>query len=290
MAGSTMTFPDGWHAAAKNTPFARALADAGLGLVEEEIAADRLLVEMAAAKLGCPLWIRSSGRDDPRFCARLDSEDDLMLAYLQAAKRSAERKVLVQRAVDGPAWRLWCHTRDATRPVLTLEAGFISAPPYRLLDYFALPPEAPARVTVMAEALRAAPPLAARWLEAEVVLSEDGALLTGLWQSEDLHPAVEALMRPTSHGAEGWRAVAWLSSRSGQVTSIGGEDAARALPGVLALHVGVRPGDVLKHAVDEASVHRTGYAVAQGESRALAIARAQEAARMVQIHASAVLG
>lgn len=273
----------------ESTPFAQALAAAGLRLAEEAQAGDKLLAELAAARLGYPLWVRSAGRDDPRFCAALDSGDDLFLAFVQAAKRSVGAKVLLQRAEDGPCWRLWCNTRAPAHPVLVLEARFQQSPPYRLLESLVLPPQPPAEVVRMAEALRAAPPLAARWLEAEVVMAEEGAVLTALWQSEVLHPAVEAL-GATADGADGdWRAMVWLPSRSGRVVAVDWVDAARAAPGVLQVQVGVRPGDVLQHALDEASQYHIGYVIAAGYTREQAIARAREAARRIQLVASAMV-
>jgi hypothetical protein len=67
------------------------------------------------------------------------------------------------------------------------------------------------------------------------------------------------------------------------------EEAARHAPGVLELHVGVRPADVLQHALDEASLNHVGYAIAAGYSRDQAIERAREATRRVQLVTTAMM-
>jgi len=70
-----------------------------------------------------------------------------------------------------------------------------------------------------------------------------------------------------------------LSPVNGVVRAIHGLEAARELPGVLAVGVTRKPGDVLGDLVD--SLQRSGFAVVAGNDRAEAIRRADEVERTV---------
>lgn len=78
-------------------------------------------------------------------------------------------------------------------------------------------------------------------------------------------------------------AIVWLRCPAGEVTSIEGIEAARAIPGVEAVHLRIRPGDVVRHTVDEAGRNRIGFAVVHGADTASCEDRARQVTAAIAI-------
>lgn len=256
--------------------------------VAERLAPTLAEAEAAAQALGYPVWVRSCGEQDPHFCARLDTPGDLALVWSQAARRGSGN-VVMQRAVEGSVVRVWLPRAGSRDVPLVLQAGISSHHHLNIVESLVLDPAFP-----QAEGLLATMETLARkaghetpWLEAEIVLSESGPLLTGLWRCTALHPAVASLCAAAA--GDGAAAVVWLRSRAGKVVLVEGRDTALSQPGVVEVHIGVTTGDVLFHVVDEAARDRLGYVVAAGADGDTAESNARIAAGWVRIDTTATL-
>lgn len=257
----------------------------GVLLVEEHLAEDVPEAAAIARHLSYPLWIRSTGEPDPRFCITLHSPDDLPLACAQAVKRSGSGKLLLQRATEGTTLRVWFPPETKPQEAQALAATHSTESAYRLVD--ALVNNAvPEPVARFGDWLRAAMLEADGWFEGEFSLVDSQAYLTGLWHCDAPHPAVAALVEAKG-GA--YSAVHWLQSRSGLVTGIEGESKAAAMPGIVGVHVAAAPGTILSHVIDEASRDRLGFVVAKGDTAEQALQRAREAANSVTIRTTSML-
>ena len=84
-------------------------------------------------------------------------------------------------------------------------------------------------------------------------------------------------------------AIAWLHTRSGKVESVDGEEIAILLPGVEAVHVAAREGDVFAHTIDIPSRDRVGYVVALGVDGTAALAMANTARDAIRVNTQNVL-
>lgn len=239
---------------------------------------------MAGVKsMGYPLCVRSTGDDDPRFCAVLRKPDDLRLACQQAGRRG-DGGVVLQTLYPGRVFRVWCDVRVRPVEALCLEAVPLMAPPYWIPGALVTLP-CPANLAE-AVALLGASMGWAGWLEAEFRVSEEAAVMTGLWRCASPPPVVTTLWE---YRHAGGAAACWLQARSGRVTGISGIDETRQSEGVLAVEVAAQPGDTLTHVIDERSRDTLGYVAVvavDGES-ALALARA--AASRVHIQTTAML-
>jgi len=244
--------------------------------------------ETAAQSLGYPLWVRSCGEQDPHYCARLDAPGDLALVWSQAAKRGAGN-VVMQRAVDGTVLRVWMPRYGSRDVPLILQAGISSHHHLNIVESLVLDPSfpPPAGLTATMDAVARKAANDSPWLEAEMVLSDAGPMLTGLWCCTALHPAVASLCAAAA--SDGAAAVVWLRSRAGKVVLVEGRDTALSQPGVVEVHIGVTAGDVLYHVVDEAARDRLGYVVATGADGDAAETNARIAAGWVRIDTTATL-
>ena len=94
---------------------------------------------------------------------------------------------------------------------------------------------------------------------------------------------------PVARDASQAAAIAWIPARSGQVEGVEGEDIAKSLPGVVAVHVAARNGDVFAHTVDIPGRDRVGYVVALGADGRSALARAKKARDAIRVNTQNVL-
>ena len=260
-----------------------------LRFVAEQLTASIAEAEAAALALGYPLWVRSCGADDPHYCARLDAPGDLPLVWQQAAQRGAGQ-ALVQRAIDGPAYRLWLPNLAAHEQPLILQARYTIHHHVSLVEGLVLatlPPEHAGHLHELARHLRTSLCGDSPWVEVEVIATEDGPVLSGVWRCGELHPVVFALKESAATSPAA--GACWLQSRSGKVVNLEGLDAAQSQPGVVDVHVGVRAGDVLYHVVDEAARDRLGHVVAVGNDAEEAESNARIAAGWVRILTTAML-
>lgn len=256
--------------------------------VAEELTASLAEAEAAALVLGYPLWVRSCGEDDPHYCACLDAPGDLPLVWKQASLRG-KGQALVQRALEGVSYRLWLSQSASNEAPLILQARYAIHHHVSLVEglVLAAPSEGHARqLHELVELLRDQVCGDSLWVEAEVIVTHDGPVLTGIWRCAELHPVVFALKASSTRSPA---AAYWLQSRSGKVVNIEGVESAQSQPGVVEVHVGVREGDVLYHVVDEAARDRLGHVVATGDSFDEAESNARIAAGWVRILTTAML-
>jgi biotin carboxylase len=113
---------------------------------------------------------------------------------------------------------------------------------------------------------------------------EIGNLISLAYGFPVFHAYLDALLGApveTPSGAPAGAAIRFLTATPGQVVAVTGVDTARAQPGVTAVKVTARPGDVVGAVAS--SWDRAGYVVARGSTGADAEARAVAAAGMVAI-------
>ena len=104
-----------------------------------------------------------------------------------------------------------------------------------------------------------------QWLPVDLAALAGG---TGFWE---LHARVALGQSPEAKRPETGAAIAWLISRSGQVTET---PHAEDLPADCTLVCGVKPGDAVGHVLDVASRNRLGYVVVTAHTAAEAVERA----------------
>lgn len=256
--------------------------------VEEQLTASLAEAEAAAASFGYPLLVRSCGEDDPHYCARLTSPGELPLVWKQASLRG-KGYALLQRAVDGVPYRLWLAQSGMDEPPLVLQAHYGIHHHVSLVEglVLAAPPKGHVGPLLeLAERLRDHVCGDSPWVEVEVVATDNGPVLTGIWRCAELHPVVFALK---TSAASRPVAACWLQSRSGKVVNVEGVESAQSQPGVVEVHVGVSAGDVLYHVVDEAARDRLGHVVAVGNDADEAESNARIAAGWVRILTTVML-
>jgi biotin carboxylase len=250
----------------------------------QETVFDSVEQAMTGAKsAGYPLCVRSTGEDDPRFCAVLRKPDDLRLACQQAGRRG-DGGVILQTLYPGRVFRIWCAPRVTPVEALCLGAIPLMAPPYWIpgaLVTLPCPANLAEAVALLGESMRWT-----GWMEAEFRLSDEASVMTGLWRCDSPPPVVATLWQRRHGGAA---AACWLQARSGRVTGISGVEETLQGEGVLAVEVAAQPGDTLTHVIDERSRDTLGYVVAEAADAEAALAAAQSAASRVQIHTTAML-
>lgn len=291
--------------AAQNVPLmdiAARIEREGVQTAPGVLATERDAGALAAARLGNgPLWIKSVGEGHPRFCMELQYPEDLPLGFVQAARRSTTHAVLVQRGVEGLAYRLHCDRRQRPLTPLIAEASLAPDSPYRVVMELTLPV---ALNRERAEALQFIAHTVDRllehdprpWLEVEAVWSDKGPVLTDVWLDGEPTEVMAALRQAgldtVMNGAVPDRAlsVAWLRSRSGVIRRIEGVERALALRSVIDVYVRARPGDVVGHVVDKDSRDRLGYVMASGATPADARNHALHGRGLIFIETEIALG
>ncbi|MBI1317346.1 MAG: hypothetical protein GC168_00170 [Candidatus Hydrogenedens sp.] len=271
----------GVNCTAHDVPFldiAERLEQDGVRVAPGILACDRDEGRLAAAQgARGPLWLKSVGEGNPRFCMELQFPEDLSLGFIQAIQRSTSNAVLVQRGENGPVYRLHCDRE--LRPVSPVMAEASLAPdsPYRVVMELTLPGDLSSeRAQQLSAIARRTEALleddSRRWLEIEVVCTEAGPVLTDVWLSSTPTVIMTALQRAgldgMPHGGDNGSAfsVAWLRSRSGVIRRIEGLERARALRSVVDVVVHATLGDVVGHVVDKQSRDRLGYVLAKGDT------------------------
>jgi biotin carboxylase len=137
----------------------------------------------------------------------------------------------------------------------------------------------------------------------EFVLSAQGPVLTGLDVAPGVEPISAILLRHAlgldyfgdalrlaagePHRSAATRdmgaAIIWHAPHAGLVEEVSGLDAARAMPGVQVVHVGLQVGDSVGHIIDAQARDHAGYVLATGPTGALALARAAAALESITI-------
>ena len=241
------------------------------------------------------LWVKAGSRAGQGFCMRVHHPADLPLALSKAKKLGKGAAPLVQAAVEGKAIVLLGRWIEGLFQVLARARVEMTEGMFRIPIAYSTPPDLnPAEHAALdraTAALSELPYTDGAMVAAEIVVSGMGMVLT------DLHPMpaacpvfLEAL--DISFGTE-WRrgalpedsamALRWLPSPSGQVVTVDGVDAARAMDGVCRVVVNARPGDTLRHATDTTSRDRTGYVIAAGPDGRQAREAARKAVEIIRV-------
>ncbi len=266
------------------------------------VAADQAAAEEAARSLGFP--VRVSGG---AWRMRVDTEADIALAWVKARKRGHDGPVLIQAWTEGETYRVvgfkvhrafwpvevvsetWL---DGLHPIPMMYAVPCGLEGRHYAEAIELAREAgtalPAggycaevelikgkeRFTVSDLRTGAAPePMISRLLElAQGIDLDRAARRAALGEPPDLSPVRDMAV-----------AVCWMTTHSGVVASVGGIDAARAIPGVETVSVNVREGETLGHVMDIESRDRVGWVIATAPMRAMAIERALAARDAIRI-------
>lgn len=256
---------------------------------------------------GLPAWVRGGTTPDDAHCLMVEHAGELPLALAKAQRRTPDRPMLLQAAVEGPV----VHAAAFQCGVDFVIAGLCEASHlpglYRVPMGWMSPPGLTG--SVMAQVIdlcrtvgRALP---RRWGACllEIVLAADGprladALLANRHPEDlawtlraaygiDLDAAasqVAAGRRPQVSPSRGMAAgIRWLPSRSGVVRAVSGLEAARAVPGIHSAEIFARPGDTLGHVQDLAGRARTARVRAVGTTPARVREALDAAAERIRI-------
>lgn len=278
----------------------------------ESDALDHLTPDQRRA-LPIPAWVRAACTRGDGSCMRLEHHHDLSLATAKLHKRNTGGPVRIQPVVEGPVYRALAFRTGTDLQLAALIAEEVTSSVYRVPLSMVLPLDREVELRGGVEDLLAqvAPVLPEGWGYVEVEMAEtpQGLRLLDVQCPARLDPKLRELVRhalgvdlllatlscalgrhpdlaPTRHRAV---ALTWLLTRSGVVTGFQGVEEARALPGVLEVHINAVEGDILTHVVDLPTRDRGGYIVAEGENETIARARLEAAREMVWINTSPAL-
>jgi biotin carboxylase len=286
----------------------RGLTEAGISHAHCQPEDDAVGAKHVAETLGAPVWVRPLGGLGVPPCTRVEHLADLSLAVEKGLKRSPEKRVLLQRAVEGDVFRvLGFKVHRAFYPIEVIREE-TSCGAYRYATRSVIPAGlGGAQYTAVTEVARhaglAIPPCHGL-VEIEVVVSSQGAVFTGVWATPQIDPLRAALLEKAlgiNLHAEALRvaagelprvsaqkelgvAIAWLSAHSGVVTEVGGVDAARELPGICEVTVNITPGETLGHVVDTTTRDRIGHVIACCATAKEALATLDRATTLIQIN------
>ncbi len=258
----------------------------------------------AAAELGLPLVVKPAGSGGAgRGVSVVREAAELDWAHRFAAEAALDERVIVEQFLDGTEMTI--ETMSVGGEVHVLAASDKVKPPLRTRVATSLryPP------AITGAALDAAHDLARRAVTSleladgpghvELIVTGDGPQLVEMGArgggGHVFSMAVEAVtgvpfVRESAHVLTGGDAdlqirytrgcvYLFFVPEHGVIRAIRGVDRARTMPGVLALGMTRRPGDVVGGLVD--SMQRSGYAVVSGRDRAEAIQRAEAVAETV---------
>jgi len=283
------------------------LKEKGITVAEFRAVADVASARDAVAALGVPVWVRAESDSGNTFCMRVAYEADVPLAFARAQKYQVEGPVLVQKVIEGSAYRVagFLFEREL-RAADVIQESFPPGP-FRVAAAQWLPADlSGARYSeavklacqvVRALVLKSGP------VEVEFVVTAGGPVITEVRMplefdaviqelvdaalGVDLSAAAARVRRGEAPNLSPQRdmgaAACWIPSRSGIVTEIRGVDEASAVPGVQQVVIRVRPGEVLRHVVDAATRDRIGYVLAAGATGEYAIQAAQAARGGIEV-------
>lgn len=266
----------------------------------------------AAAALGGDITVRTGEAFGHPLAIAAAEPEDLPLALAKAGRRGAGRGLLFEARVAGARFRLL--GLKLGREFLPVEIFSEELPeaPHAAPMGAALPCGLGGRdygaLLRLASGAAGLIPPGTGLLEVSFVMTGAGPLVAGLHVPAGVCPLLGAALdaaygvnlerallealagaRPRlgpvrEMGAAGY----WISAAPGIVRGIEGESAARALPGVCALHVAARPGDVIGHRMNQEARGAVGYAAARAATRAAAIEAARTACETIRINTSPV--
>lgn len=290
-----------------------AATDKGVPCTQKHFTLDTTAANTSAETLGAPLWVYPYRNLSGATRMRVEQLPDCVLALNKAIRNADGAPVCIQKAADGPLFRLLGFKLNREfAPIEVFEESLLDGA-YAVPMAVVLPSNlsGAAYQQLVAYALKAARllPFGYYLVEMEFILEDGAPVLDALHLGHapsTLHQAVLELASgidfesdvlrvaagglPTQTASRGLAAAGqWLTAHTGMVAAVDGADDARAVPGVEQVLVSVKPGDTLGHVVDAASRERIGYVVATGGRRVDALARLEEAAAKIEIRTMPVI-
>lgn len=283
------------------------LKEKGIAMAEFYAVTEVKAARDTVATLGAPVWVRAEDVSGNSFCMRVEYEADLPLAVARARKYQPDGPVLVQKVVEGNAYRVaGLFFERELRAVDVIQESFPPGP-FRVAAAQWLPADlSGARYSeVLKLACQAARSLVLKEGPVEIgfVVTAEGPVITDIRMPLTFNPAVlevvnaalgvdlAAAVDQVSHGEppnlspsrDMGAAVCWIPSRSGVVVEVRGVPEANAIPGVRRVVICVRPGEVIRHVVDAAMRDRIGYVAAASATGEYAIRAAQKARDCIEV-------
>ncbi len=277
-----------------------------------ELSALEHLSDAERRQLPLPVWVRASRGNGDSSCVRLEHPDDLSLSLAKLKKRGVNGAVRLQPVLEGPVYRLMAFKTGRDLVAFDIVQEETTTSMYRVPLSISMPVTRNGTLysEVSGEAQRLNRLLSDGWgyLELEFVGTPSGPVLTDVQCPAMLDPLLRALViesqgvdlhlavlqcalgrRPyLSPNREVGVAATWLLTRSGRVTGFRGIEEARGMPGITAVEISAREGDIVTHVVDIPSRERGGYIIAMGATAEAARARLALAREQVWINTSPV--
>jgi biotin carboxylase len=266
----------------------------------------------ALLRTGLPAIVKPADGNASRGARKVAAADRLADAFDTARRQSRSGAVLVESFLEGPEYGVDGLVYAGAYTLGGISEYVRSAPPYAYNHGLFMPPAcdgaaAAAMTDTVARAL-AAVGFTHGTTHCEVILTPDGPRIVemagrpgGARIATHLIPIAHgmdyiagslriALGLPPGVEAGSRRAAAiyWMEARPGFVAHVEGLDAARARPGVVEADVRLAPGDRVVAVVDCATRDTIGHVVAEAETPAEALARAQDAAAAVRLETIAL--
>ena len=264
-------------------------------------------------RLPIPAWVRAACTRGDSSCMRLEHPNDLPLASAKLQKRNTGGPLRIQPVIEGPVYRLLAFKTGESLAVAGLIAEDMTSSVYRVPLGMSLPVTLSdallGEAHVMAGRVNALLPKGWGYVEMEFVdtgndirlidvqcpASLDPHLRQLVWLSQGIDLRLAAMacalgrvpaLSPTHNTGA---AMMWLLARSGVVIGFQGIEEARAMPGIVGLHIVAAEGDILSHVVDIPSRERGGYIIATGDTAAMARDRLEAARAQARINTSPAL-
>lgn len=261
----------------------------------------------AARALGLPVWVGADETYSQTVVMEVDHLDDVPLAFSRATRHSLVKTAVVMRPVRGRAFYVDGIVLDGTFHLSGLIGRDTGEPPFRFdRGLFAPPALSPReRDEIVGVAAKALDALECRngCVHVGVIMTDEGPVVMDvLGAPSALRFPADILVRahgidtlanalrfaagePPRFEAASNRGAAlfWIPARSGVVTEIRGIEEARGVPGVEEVVMELRPGDVMRHAVDCETRDRVGYVVATGDDAETAVRAAKQAINLCDI-------
>ena len=279
----------------------------GVPAVKLHVAETALQAKEAARDLGMPVWIGSDETYSQTGIYQVDQIEDTALAFSQATRHSLVKTAVVMRPVRGLAFYVDGIVLDGTFHLSGLIGRDTGEPPFRFdRGLFAPPALSPReRDEIVGVAVKALDALECRngCVHVVVIMTDESPVVMDvLGAPSALRFPADILLRahgidtlgntlrfaagePPRFEAASNRGAAlfWIPARSGVVTEIRGIEEARGVPGVEEVVMELRPGDVMRHAVDCETRDRVGYVLATGDDAETAVRAAKQAINLCQI-------
>lgn len=271
------------------------------------LAGDAASAAEAIMTLDAGAWMRTSEAVRRSCWGMVNSPQDSGFFFSHVTKRAPGLPVWIQQPVSGEVYYVpgFQVGRDF-HPLEVFHAVFRPGM-YRLPAYCVMPSglggEAYTAIVARARLTGRAVPAGTGPMVLEFVMSTQGPVLTGLDVAPGVEPVSALLLRhalgldylgdalriaagasPRSMATRDMgAAIAWHAPHAGVVEQVSGLDAARAMPGVQAVHMGLREGETIGHIIDAQARDHAGYVLATGPNDAMALARAAAALETVRI-------